>query len=327
MRYVLKVFAAIVVAAGLVMIACVTDPGTKPEIDVTMAGEVFSLDPDDPDAAQPVAKIAIKHPVRIKDWTIQVQPIRGQGGQGGQGGQAQGERPAGQQGGQRERPAGQEGQAQGDRPEGQQRQSRGPFFEETGKGHPPREWKWNGKSTRPPRQEGGPVEMVQSASDYQMILTVNDIFDNTATYEGTISVDVLVRREGDAYRIIVPSIVFPPNSADFRLLGEQEMRANARVLRLIGNALNKFPAYEVEVEGHSNPTTPPGPQRDAEETQELKPISDARAKAVVDYLVENQKVDRARLHSSGIGGARTIAAYDDTDENWRNRRVEFILHK
>jgi flagellar motor protein MotB len=169
--------------------------------------------------------------------------------------------------------------------------------------------------------------MVQSATDYQMILTVNDAFNNTATYEGTISVDVLVRREGDSYRIIVPSIVFPPNSADFRLLGEQEMRANARVLRLIGNALNKFPNYAVEVEGHSNPTTPLGPQRDAEEARELKPISDARAKAVVDYLVENQKVDRARLHSSGIGGARTLAAYDDTDENWRNRRVEFILHK
>jgi len=321
----LGIAAFVAVAGFLVVVACATNPETKPEITVQMVGEVFSLDPDEPDAAQPVAKIAIKHPVAIKDWVIQVQPIRQGGGQGGgQGGQAQGER----QGGQRERPAGQEGQAQGERPEGQQRQSRGPFFEETGKGAPPKEWKWNGKSSRPPRQEGGPIEMVQSATDYQMILTVNDAFNNTATYEGTISVDVLVRREGDSYRIIVPSIVFPPNSADFRLLGEQEMRANARVLRLIGNALNKFPTYKVEVEGHSNPTTPPNtPQRETEETRELKPISDARAKAVVDYLVENQKVDRDRLHSSGIGGARTVAAYDDTDENWKNRRVEFILHK
>jgi outer membrane protein OmpA-like peptidoglycan-associated protein len=318
-------FVVLVAATGFLMTACATppvNPETEPQISVEMAGEVFTLDPDNPDADQPVATIAIKHPVAIKDWVIQVQLRRtGQGGQ-------QGDRPAGQ-GGQRqagqagERPAGQEGQAE--RPA---RQSRGPFYEQTGKGTPPKEWKWNGKSSRPPRQEGGAPETVQSATDYQLILTVNDIFDNSATYEGVISVDVLVRREGDNYRIIVPSIVFPPNSSNFALLSEQEMRANARVLRLIGNALNKFPAYEVEVEGHSNPTTPPDtPARTNEETRELKPISDARAKAVVDYLVENQNVTRSRLKSSGIGGARTVVDYDDADENWKNRRVEFILHK
>ena len=323
MRNLLKI-AALAAATGLVMAACATNPFTQPEITVTMAGDVFSLDPDNPDAAQPVANIAIKHPVKIKDWVIQVQPIRA-GGQGGQGGQ-QRERPAGQggqAGEQRERPAGQDGQQQ-------PRQSRGPFYEQTGKGTPPKEFKWNGKSTRPPRREGAPVEMVQSATDYQMILTVNDIFDNTATYEGTISVDVLVRREGDShYRIIVPSIVFPPNAADLSLVTEEAaVRSNQRILRLIGNALNKFPTYKVTVEGHSNPTTAPDtPARTTEETRELKPLSEARAKAVVDYLVANDNVDRARLTFVGIGGERTVAAYDDPDENTRNRRVEFILEK
>jgi len=312
----LKVFAAMVVAAVLVMAACATNPFTKPEITVTMAGEVFSLDPDDPDAAQPVANITIVHPVRIKDWVIQVQPARS-GGQSGGG-----------QGGQRERPAGQEGGGQAAGGEGQQRPSRGPFFEQTGKGTPPKQWKWNGKSTRAPRREGAPVEVIQSATDYQMTLTVNDIFDNTAAYEGTISTDILVRREGDNYRIIVPSIIFPPNASNFTLLSEQEQRANARILRLVGNALNKFPAYKVLVEGHSNPTTPPNTTaRTTEETNELKPLSEARAKAVVDYLVENQKIVRTRLTFVGIGGGRTVADYDDPEENAQNRRVEFILQK
>jgi outer membrane protein OmpA-like peptidoglycan-associated protein len=339
MKNVLKVFVALAAATGLMMAACATNPLAEPQIIVTMAGEVFSLDPDNPDAAQTVATIAIRHPVAIKDWVIQVQPIRagggdGQSGQGGQGAQAgqQRERPAGEQ---RERPAGQGAQAGGQAAAGQEgqpqqpRQSRGPFYEQTGKGTPPKEFKWNGKSTRPPRREGAPVEMVQSATDYQMILTVNDIFENTATYEGVISVDVLVRREGDGhYRIIVPSIIFPPNSGDFRLLGERDARANARILRLIGNALNKFSDYKVKVEGHSNPTTPPDtPARATEERTELKPLSEARAKAVVDYLVENDNIDRARLSFVGIGGERTVAAYDDPDENTRNRRVEFILEK
>jgi outer membrane protein OmpA-like peptidoglycan-associated protein len=311
MRNFLKRFgiAAFVAVIGFAMAACATNPFTPPQISVTMAGEVFGLDPDHPDAAQPVARIAINHPAPIKDWLIQVQPIRA----GGQGGQAQ------------ERPAAQEAQGEGTA----QRPSRGPFYELTGKGKPPREWKWNGKSTRPPRREGGEVEMIQSATDYQMILTVNDIFANTATYEGTLSTDVLVRKESDThYRIIVPSIVFPPNSADFALLGERDARANARILRLIANALNKFPAYKVKVEGHSNPTTAPDtPARDNEETKELKPLSEARAKAVVDYLVSNDNIDRARLSFVGIGGERTVAAYDDPDENTRNRRVEFLLEK
>jgi len=317
MKIVLKVFAAMAVAAGLVMTACATysNPFTKPEITVTMAGEVFGLDPDNPDAARTVANIAIKHPVPIKDWVIQVQPARAAGQQqpDGQGQQQRAAPAAGQQ-------AAQDGQ--------QPRQSRGPFYELTGKGAPPKEWKWNGKSTRAPRREGAPVEVIQSATDYQMTLTVNDIFDNTAAYEGTISTDILVRREGDNYRIIVPSIIFPPNASNFTLLSEQEQRANARILRLVGNALNKFPAYKVLVEGHSNPTTPPNTTaRTTEETNELKPLSEARAKAVVDYLVENQKIVRTRLTFVGIGGGRTVADYDDPEENAQNRRVEFILQK
>ena len=307
-------FAAVI---GFLATGCATppvNPETNPEIGVEMIGEVFSLDPDNPDAPQPVAAITVKHPVAIKNWTIQVQPVRRQGQPdrqpGGQpGGQAAGERPA------------------GERPAGQQRQSRGPFFELTGEGTPPKEWKWNGKSSRPPRASGE-VEMVQSATDYQLALTVVDIFDNTAAYEGTISTDVMVRREDDDhYRIIVPSIIFPANSSNFSLLGEADMRANARVLRLIANALNKFPAYKVLVEGHSNPTTPPGPQRTNEETRELKPLSEARAKAVVDYLAGERNIERARLSFVGIGGERTVAPYDDAEENERNRRVEFILQK
>ena len=310
--------AAFVAVIGFSMAACATNPFVPPQISVTMAGDVFGLDPDHPDAAQTVAHIAINHPAPIKDWLIQVQPVRAGGQGGGQGGQAQE---------QRERPAAQEGQ--GEQGTAQQRPSRGPFYELTGKGKPPREWKWNGKSTRPPRREGGEVEMIQSATDYQMILTVNDVFANTATYEGTLSTDVLVKKESDThYRIIVPSIIFPPNSADFTLLNERDARANARILRLIANALNKFPAYNVKVEGHSNPTTAPNtPARDTEETRELKPLSEARAKAVVDYLVSNDNVDRARLSFVGIGGERTVAAYDDPDENTRNRRVEFLLER
>jgi len=279
------------------------NPGITPILKVTIP-EMFSPSPDIADDKMTIS-IAVEHPIPIKDWTIQVQPAR-----------RQTEQTAQQSGQTAERPARQATQR-----EGQPRQ-RAPFFEQSGTGNPPTSWQWNGKSTRPSG------EMVQSATDYQFTLNVNDFFGNKGTFEGLIQVDVLVRREGNDLRIIVPSIVFPPNASDFSLLSDDDRRANTRVLRLIANSLNKYPDYKITVEGHSNPTTPPKTtQRTNEETRELKPLSEQRAKAVVDYLATNNNIARARLSSVGIGGERTVADYDDDEENWKNRRVEFILKK
>ena len=313
-----KIILSMLGMAVLLMVGCASyeNPNAGPQITVQMP-ELFSPDPDVPNDKL-VVPVSVKHLVPIKEWSVTVQPNRNRqssaaAGQGGDGQRQQGERQA-SQGGDQQRPAG-EG--------GQQRRNRGPFFEEKGKaakGKMPATWTWDGKGTS--------GEMVQSATDYLFTLTVADIFDNSSTYEGIISVDVLVRREGDNLRIIVPSIVFPPNSANFALLSAEEMRPNTRVLRLIANALNKFDAYQVTVEGHANPTTPPNTaQRTTEETRELVPLSGDRAKAVIEYLVTNNNVKRDRLSSIGIGGERTVADWDDTDENWKNRRVEFLLQK
>jgi outer membrane protein OmpA-like peptidoglycan-associated protein len=283
------------------------NPFTNPELTVSIP-ELFSPDPDASDYKFPVT-ITVNHPVPIKDWQIQVQPARR-----AQRSQSQAATTGSQQA---ERPQAAEGTGE--------RRQRAPFLQQEGKGAPPKTWLWDGKGTS--------GEMVQSATDYQFALAVNDIFDNSATYEGIISVDVLVRREGDILRMIVPSIVFPPNSANFALLSDEDMRPNRRVLRLIANALNKFADYQITVEGHANPTTAPGTAaRTAEEAGTrtvigLVPLSNDRAKAVVDYLVANHEVNRTKLSTIGIGGERTVAAWDDDEENWKNRRVEFILKK
>jgi outer membrane protein OmpA-like peptidoglycan-associated protein len=100
---------------------------------------------------------------------------------------------------------------------------------------------------------------------------------------------------------------------------------NTRILRRIAQILNKFRDYKVQVEGHANPTTAPGPARDREEA-ELKRLSEDRAKKVVDELARFG-VTRSRLYHIGVGGTRTLVPYDDLDNRWKNRRVEFILIK
>jgi len=211
------------------------------------------------------------------------------------------------------------------------------FSEWSGDGSPPASLTWDGLS-----HEG---ELVQSASDYQFVLTVTNQYD-TGTYKGPISVDVLVRREdGDVLRVIVPSIVFAPNSADFiKGVTPAQAENNDKILRRIAEVLNKYNTYRVKVEGHANPTTAPGTKARANEengtknVKGLKPLSDERAKTVVDYLV-NLGVQRERLTPIGLGSARTIVGYFKEDDKgkptkalnkdnwWKNRRVEFILEK
>jgi outer membrane protein OmpA-like peptidoglycan-associated protein len=210
------------------------------------------------------------------------------------------------------------------------------FSEWSGDGMPPESLTWDGLS-----HEG---ELVQSASDYQFILTVTNQYD-TGTYQGPISVDVLVKREGEVLKVIVPSIVFAPNSAEFiKGITPAQAENNDKILRRIAEVLNKFNTYRVKVEGHANPTTAPGTKARANEengtktVKGLKPLSEERAKAVVNYLV-NLGVERSRLTPEGVGSARTIVGYFKEDAKgkptkalnkdnwWKNRRVEFILEK
>jgi outer membrane protein OmpA-like peptidoglycan-associated protein len=48
---------------------------------------------------------------------------------------------------------------------------------------------------------------------------------------------------------------------------------------------------------------------------------------VANALTTDNGIDASRMNVVGMGGTKTVAAYNDTDENWKNRRVEFLLHR
>jgi outer membrane protein OmpA-like peptidoglycan-associated protein len=93
-------------------------------------------------------------------------------------------------------------------------------------------------------------------------------------------------------------------------------------MKRIAEILNKFKDYRVQVEGHANPVL----RTAAEERNELQPLSEQRARAVVNILVDFG-VARSRLSAVGRGGTRPVVRYEDRDNWWKNRRVEFILIK
>jgi hypothetical protein len=181
-------------------------------------------------------------------------------------------------------------------------------------GAPPAQIGWDGRNP-----DG---ELVQSASEYLFTFTVTDVKGNASTLEGVIETDILVIREGDRLKAQVPSIVFAPERGDFNGLPPDILANNERILRRIAQVLNKFRDYRVSVEGHANAVL----RTAREENNELKPLSELRAKAVVEELVR-YGVNRARLSAVGMGGSRPVVPYDNRDGWWKNRRVEFILIK
>jgi len=188
------------------------------------------------------------------------------------------------------------------------------FYRIEGKGSPSETVMWDGRSNR--------GELVQAATDYPVKYSATDILGNASTIDATIGIDVLVIRDGDRLRIQVPSIVFRENAADFNGIPEDRADNNTRVLRRIAEILNRFRDYKVQVEGHANPVA----RTAQEERTELQPLSEARAQAVLNKLVE-YGVARNRLSAIGMGGTRTVVQYSDRDNWWKNRRVEFILIK
>jgi flagellar hook assembly protein FlgD len=198
-----------------------------------------------------------------------------------------------------------------------------PFYRIEGRGSPAERTIWDGRSSK--------GELVQSATDYPYVFQATDALGNMSSLEGAVEVDILVIRDGSSLKIQVPSIIFRANQADFigkdldpvNGLSQDQIDNNNRVLRRIAQSLNKFREYRVQVEGHANPTSRNPPPAEAQEDLNL---SERRARAVVDSLV-GFGVSRGRLGSIGRGSSRPIIVFEDHDNWWKNRRVEFILIK
>jgi outer membrane protein OmpA-like peptidoglycan-associated protein/flagellar hook assembly protein FlgD len=191
-----------------------------------------------------------------------------------------------------------------------------------GAGAPAKSFAWDGRSDR--------GELVESATDYPFTFTVRDALGNSSRVDGEISVDVLVIRDGDRLKIKVPSIVFRPNGADFNGLDADTVANNTKVIKRIAQILNRFGNYGILIEGHANSEGKIGGYSAAaiskEETSELLPLSTGRAELVKTLLGDNG-VDTRRLSTKGMGSSEPVVDFKDSQNRWKNRRVEFILIK
>lgn len=191
---------------------------------------------------------------------------------------------------------------------------------------------WNGLSNVF-TEKNGQAERVQSAMDYPWEFTVTDSLGLTSKIKGKISIDILVIRDGKVLKMAVPSIIFRANAADFKTAKEapgskvtpEQAANNERVLKRVADILKKFPDYTITVVGHANNIT----GTEEEETGgdiPLVPLSRNRAEFVKTRL-EAYGIESNRMSVEGKGGRERIAALNDRENWWKNRRVEFLLNR
>jgi len=110
---------------------------------------------------------------------------------------------------------------------------------------------------------------------------------------------------------ILETVQFETNKAILLTQSEE-------LLNEVADVLKEHPEIEeVRVEGHTD--------SQGGDKANLK-LSDARAKAVRDYLI-GKGIDGGRLVSKGFGEAKPVADNDTEEGRFKNRRVEFEITK
>lgn len=104
------------------------------------------------------------------------------------------------------------------------------------------------------------------------------------------------------------------NAAEFKV-GDAKISEEAKfVLHDLANAMKKHPEVRLRIEGHTS----------AEGTESFnQQLSEKRAQAAVDFLIQHEGIDSARLEVVGLGSTQLKNTEDPKSSE--NRRTEFIV--
>ena len=192
-----------------------------------------------------------------------------------------------------------------------------------GKGSVPNQVVWDGES------EDG--ELVFSRNDYSAKLTiVPSVKDRERTgcselkAEDSLKTGILfqVLVPDKQWKIIVNTIYFDPDRATFEKISEAQRQENFDTIESITKQIAEHGEVEVLVEGYANNVS----NTERENKLELIPLSRLRAQTIMKLLIENG-LDEEILSYEGNGGKNPIARWEDRENWWKNRRVEFIVTK
>jgi chemotaxis protein MotB len=132
-------------------------------------------------------------------------------------------------------------------------------------------------------------------------------------------------REGKGMRLRVylsflgdKADLFEPKNAKFGA-------KNRQILEEVAAYLRQFEGYDIVIEGHTNRARF-DVSFEREQKEEMLPLAEARAKAVLTALAE-LGIERKTMKAVAVGGSRPLAKFEDSVNNWKNRRVEIVITK
>ena len=177
-----------------------------------------------------------------------------------------------------------------------------------GEGDPSRLITWNGEV----------ADVNEETGVYYIDFTVIDKGGNETIIRRPVVLDILLIERDGKYYLMVPNIIFGAYQFELDSYGEEQYQKNLESIDRVIDIYKRYPTYNLVLEGHALNIYDPQTQTDEnlEEEKILEPLTVNRAGEVQDALIER-----------GFDFEKVIVIFSisDENENWKNRRVEFVM--
>lgn len=198
-----------------------------------------------------------------------------------------------------------------------------------GRGHIPLQMAWKGTDSKNKTLPDGPYRAELSAKDEVgnsssskpvpiALYSTKPVIIVQAEDEDVLSLvpEVPTREEKRGVVIsLAAEILFETGKADIRQQAHSLLVETARVI-------SRYQGRRIIVEGHTD-NVPIHNEQFPSNTE----LSEARAKAIVDFFVSRQNMDPAGFSMKGYADTRPVATNDTPEGKQKNRRVEIVIER
>ncbi len=170
-----------------------------------------------------------------------------------------------------------------------------------------------------PEKVTGKITKTLVAGTYKITAIPED--KNYLPFERTVEIKADKTLEIDAnfvkkeFKIVLPQVYFEIGKAEIKLESYPVLDEAAKTIITV---LESNPNITIEIQGHTD--------SQGSDATNLK-LSQERADAVKNYLVNTHKIDATRLIAKGYGETKPIAPNTTSKGRAQNRRVEFVIIK
>ena len=185
-----------------------------------------------------------------------------------------------------------------------------------GEGDPSRLITWNGEVS----------DVSEESGVYYIDFTVIDKGGNETVIRRPVVLDILLIERDGKYYLMVPNIIFGAYQFELDSYGEEQYQKNLESIDRVIDIYKRYPTYNLVLEGHALNIYDPQTQaaENLEEEKILEPLTVNRAGEVQDALIE-RGFDFEKVIVHTFGGKNPIFSISDENENWKNRRVEYVM--